>query len=136
MKSFKQYLTESEYAATNPMIGDVVAINIREECLLETYVIDEDSDSITLYADDKFVDILESYGYIGEKMIDVDGTDVDQYTFDTEEEVAEDNYPGSQGTWVHGESIDAHRHDSRFCVWRPSIVELWSWMTHFLSDTE
>lgn len=61
MKSFRDYLAEAEYAAENPVIGDDFAINIREECLLETYVCDETEDGIVLFADDQFMSILESY---------------------------------------------------------------------------
>lgn len=89
MKSFRDYLAESEYAAENPVPGDVFAINIREEQLVETYVIAEDADSVTLFADDQMMAILESYGLLSEKMIDIDGTEMNQYDYDTEEEVGE-----------------------------------------------
>lgn len=102
MKSFRQYLEESEYSALNPVAGDQFAINIREEYLLETYVVESEPGSVTIYGDDQLISILESYGCIDEKIIDVDGTAMNQYDFDTEEEVAESDYPGSQGTWVHG----------------------------------
>ena len=89
MKSFRDYLAESEYAAVNPVAGDIFAINIREEQLVETYVIAEDADSVTLFADDQMMAILESYGLLSEKMIDIDGTEMNQYDYDTEEEVGE-----------------------------------------------
>jgi hypothetical protein len=89
MKSFRDYLAETAYAAENPVVGDTFAINIREEQLVETYVIAEDADSVTLFADDQMMAILENYGLLGEKMIDIDGTEMNQYDYDTEEEVGE-----------------------------------------------
>ena len=34
MKSLRDYLSESEYAYNNPVVGDNFAINVKEECLL------------------------------------------------------------------------------------------------------
>jgi len=89
MKSFRDYLAETAYAAENPVAGDTFAINIREEQLVETYVVAEDADSVTLFADDRMMAILENYGLLDEKMIDIDGTEMNQYDYDTEEEVDE-----------------------------------------------
>jgi hypothetical protein len=96
MKSFRDYLAETAYAAENPVAGDVFAINIREEQLVETHVIAEDADSVTLFADDQMMAILENYGLLGEKMIDIDGTEMNQYDYDTEEEVGEAKYQGRE----------------------------------------
>jgi nitrogenase subunit NifH len=96
MKSFRDYLAETAYAAENPVAGDTFAINIREEQLVETYVVAEDADSVTLFADDHMMAILENYGLLGEKMIDIDGTEMNQYDFDTEEEVGEAEYHGRE----------------------------------------
>lgn len=96
MKSFRDYLAETAYAAENPVAGDVFAINIREEQLVETYIIAEDADSVTLFADDQMMAILESYGLLSEKMIDIDGTEMNQYDYDTEEEVGEAKYQGRE----------------------------------------
>lgn len=96
MKSFRDYLAETAYAAENPVAGDIFAINIREEQLVETYVIAEDADSVTLFADDQMMAILENYGLLGEKMIDIDGTEMNQYDYDTEEEVGEAKYQGRE----------------------------------------
>jgi hypothetical protein len=96
MKSFRDYLAETAYAAENPVAGDVFAINIREEQLVETYIIAEDADSVTLFADDHMMAILENYGLLSEKMIDIDGTEMNQYDYDTEEEVGEAKYHGRE----------------------------------------
>ncbi len=94
MKSFREYLEESALAADTPVAGDTFAINIREECLLETYVLESTGDDIVLYADDKLYETMKAYGYIGEKTIDIDGTPMNQYDFDTEEEIGEETHMG------------------------------------------
>jgi len=64
MKSFLDYLAEANYAAQVPVVGDDFAINIREECLLETYVCEEAIDGVVLFADDRMMEILESYALL------------------------------------------------------------------------
>jgi|694.fasta_scaffold137856_2 hypothetical protein len=64
MKSFQEYLAESEHSFYNPVAGDDFAINIREEFLLETYVLEETEDGIVLHADDKTMSVLEGYGLL------------------------------------------------------------------------
>jgi hypothetical protein len=66
MKSLREYLNESEDHYSRPVRGDNFAINIREECLLETYICDETSDGIVLHADEKMMGLLESYGFLSE----------------------------------------------------------------------
>jgi hypothetical protein len=64
MKSLSDYLAEAEYVADTPVTGDNFAINIREEYLLETYICEEAVDGVVLYADEKLMTILESYGLL------------------------------------------------------------------------
>jgi hypothetical protein len=64
MKSLRDYLAEAEYVADTPVTGDDFAINIREEYLLETYICEEAVDGVVLYADEKLLAILESYGLL------------------------------------------------------------------------
>lgn len=66
MKSLREYLKESEDQYSRPVRGDNFAINIREECLLETYIVDETDDGIVLHADDKIMSLLESYGFLSD----------------------------------------------------------------------
>lgn len=66
MKSLREYLNESEDQYSRPVRGDNFAINIREECLLETYICDETNDGIVLHADDKMMGLLESYGFLSD----------------------------------------------------------------------
>ncbi len=89
MKTLRDYFEQQKHIHDRPVTGDLFALNMREECLLESEVIEHDDESITLLADDQLMQMLESYGAFEDKMINVDGTDVDQYDYDTEEEVAE-----------------------------------------------
>ena len=89
MKTLRDYFETQTQIHDRPVTGDLLAINMREECLLESEIIAHDDDSITLLADEQLLALLESYGAFEDKVIDVDGTDVDQYDYDTEEEVAE-----------------------------------------------
>ena len=63
MKNFRDYLSESEEAADNPVVGGNFAINIREECLIESVVIESRSDGVVIAADERMMQLLESYGY-------------------------------------------------------------------------
>lgn len=69
MKKFQQYLEETAQTFDRPAVGDNFAINIREECLLETYVCDETADGIVLHADDRTWQLLEGYGLLGESVM-------------------------------------------------------------------
>ena len=67
MKTFQDYLTEAEYLAENPAIGDGFAIEIaREEIVLESYVVDIVEDGIVIEADDTMMRILTHVGYLTE----------------------------------------------------------------------
>jgi hypothetical protein len=67
MKSLRDYLEESQHAADNPVAGDTFAINIREECLIESVVVESRSDGVVIAADDHMMRLLESYGYTFEQ---------------------------------------------------------------------
>lgn len=67
MKTFQDYLTEAEYLAENPTVGDGFAIEIaREEIVLESYVVDIVEDGIVIEADDTMMRILTHVGYLTE----------------------------------------------------------------------
>ena len=67
MKSFKDYLTETELMEDSPGLGDVFEIEIaREEIVLETTVIDILDDGIVIEADDAMIKILMHVGYLTE----------------------------------------------------------------------
>ena len=63
MKSLKEYVAESEQWLDNPAVGDDFAINIKEDCLIESHIIGVEEDRLCIEADSKLIAILESYGY-------------------------------------------------------------------------
>ena len=63
MKSLKDYLAESQQWMENPAVGDDFAINIKEDCLIESHIIAVEEDRLCIEADSKLIAILESYGY-------------------------------------------------------------------------
>ena len=67
MKSFKDYLTETELMEDSPSAGDVFEIEIaREEMVLETVVVGVVDDGIVIEADDEMMRILMHVGYLTE----------------------------------------------------------------------
>lgn len=68
MKSLREYITESEAWVAEPAQGDNFEINIREECLIETHIVDVVEDGVVLHADDKMLALLEQYGYTMEEI--------------------------------------------------------------------
>jgi hypothetical protein len=67
MKSFKEYLQETELMEDNPSVGDVFELEIaREEIMLESYVVDVLEDGIVIEADDTMMRILTHVGYLTE----------------------------------------------------------------------
>lgn len=63
MKTFKDYLAESEHHSNNPVVGDVFELNLKEDTLIESYVVESDEHKIVLASDQRMIDILESFGY-------------------------------------------------------------------------
>ena len=64
MKRLQDYISDSEAWVDNPAVGDDFAINIREECLVESHIVDVVEDGVVLAADDRLIEILESYGML------------------------------------------------------------------------
>ena len=59
MKKLTDYIAESE----SPVAGDTFAINIREECLIESHVVDVVEDGIVIEGDERLLALLEEYGF-------------------------------------------------------------------------
>jgi hypothetical protein len=59
MKKLADYIAESE----SPVAGDRFAINIREECLIESHVVDVVEDGIVIEGDERLLALLEQYGF-------------------------------------------------------------------------
>jgi hypothetical protein len=64
VKNLRDYITETEQWIDSPVVGDDFGINIREECLLESHIIEVSDDSIVIAADDRMIHMLESYGLL------------------------------------------------------------------------
>jgi hypothetical protein len=62
MKKLTDYIAESE----SPTVGDRFAINIREECLIESHIVDVVEDGVVIEGDDRLFELLEQYGYTTE----------------------------------------------------------------------
>ena len=62
MKKLTDYMAESE----SPVVGDTFAINIREECLIESHIVDVVEDGVVIEGDDRLFELLEEYGYTTE----------------------------------------------------------------------
>lgn len=72
MKSLREYLAESEYAMTNPVVGDSVIFDIRQECLVETAVLESKNGRVILEADAVMMEILSDYGLVEGYTTDMD----------------------------------------------------------------
>jgi hypothetical protein len=59
MKKLIDYIAES----VSPTVGDTFAINIREECLIESHVVDVVEDGIVIEGDERLLALLEEYGF-------------------------------------------------------------------------
>jgi hypothetical protein len=62
MKKLTDYIVESE----SPTVGDTFAINIREECLIESHIVDVVEDGVVIEGDDRLFALLEEYGFTTE----------------------------------------------------------------------
>lgn len=68
MKTLKQYIAEAESVANTPVVGDSFAINILDECLIESYIVDLVEDGIVIEGDDRVMSLLGQYGYLSEEI--------------------------------------------------------------------
>jgi hypothetical protein len=135
MKTFKDYLAESEQWMDNPAIGDDFAINIQEDCLIESHIIGVEEDRLCIEADAKLISILESYGYTVEdtcsecmqeacscedveEAMSVDDTLVSEDP--TQEEPASDSQPGApDGTAADDPIGEAEYHGRKVPLGKP-----------------
>jgi hypothetical protein len=62
MKTLKEYIAECEEELSSPQVGDVFAVNFRQECLVESVVTEHVEDGFVIAADDKLLELFESYG--------------------------------------------------------------------------
>jgi hypothetical protein len=62
MRTLKEYISECETWIDTPAVGDSFAINIREECLIESHIVETTADGVVLQADDRMIQLMEQYG--------------------------------------------------------------------------
>jgi hypothetical protein len=62
MKTFKDYLNETEQLQAEPQLGDNVDIEIGFEDLIETYIVDVVEDGVVLQGDQATFQLLENIG--------------------------------------------------------------------------
>ena len=70
MKTLKDYIAESETWVGNPTQGDEFDIELAPDHNFESYVVESTEDGVVLYADNKAMSLLESYGCFEEEEID------------------------------------------------------------------
>jgi hypothetical protein len=99
MKNLREYITEAQQWIDSPAAGDDFAINIREECLLESHVVEVSEDAIVIEADDRMIEMLEQYGLLDEEPVD---EEIRRYG-------AVGSSPGQGYTVAEGD-IDPNRH--------------------------
>jgi hypothetical protein len=99
MKNLREYITEAQQWIDSPAAGDDFAINIREECLLESHVVEVLEDAIVIEADDQMIAMLEQYGLLDEEPVD---EEIRRYG-------AVGSSPGQGYTMAEGD-IDPNRH--------------------------
>ena len=68
MKSFREYLAESEYAAENPVPGDYFDIELGVmDVVIETTVVEINEDgSVIVECDDRAIELLKEYNALGD----------------------------------------------------------------------
>ena len=94
-KSLRDYITESEQWIDNPVPGDDFAINFREECLVESYVLETRKNAVVIQADEEMIRIMESYGCSMEDLDEEQSVDDVLVSEDPTEE--EPTAPGTMG---------------------------------------
>jgi hypothetical protein len=68
MKSFRDYLQETEQQASHPVVGDAFDIELAPDELAEGYVIESTEDRITIVLSESAVEILEQQGALKERI--------------------------------------------------------------------
>ena len=68
MKTFRDYLSESEETFDTPVAGDAFDIELAPDHLIETVVLSVDGDAIVIEGDDTVLSLLESRGMLNESI--------------------------------------------------------------------
>ena len=103
-KSLRDYISESEHWTNNPVAGDDFAINFREECLVESYVLETRPGAVVIQADEEMIRIMESYGCSMEDLEEQQSVDDVLVSEDPTEE--EPTAPGTMGAVAEPTAYD------------------------------
>jgi hypothetical protein len=61
MKTFRDYLIESEYKSVNPVEGDTFVFEFEDGSAVETYILEASADEIVVDANDETYRVMESW---------------------------------------------------------------------------
>ena len=71
MKSFREYISESEQWIDNPAAGDDFAFELSDGTLVETYILESTQDSILLAATDTIITVLDEWQHLVDPLEDL-----------------------------------------------------------------
>ena len=71
MKSFREYISESEQWIDNPAAGDDFAFELSDGTLVETYILESTQDGILLAATDTIITVLDEWQQLVDPLEDL-----------------------------------------------------------------
>ena len=71
MKSFREYISESEQWIDNPAAGDDFAFELSDGTLVETYILESTQDGILLAATDTIITVLDDWQQLVDPLEDL-----------------------------------------------------------------
>ena len=71
MKSFREYISESEQWIDNPAAGDDFAFELSDGTLVETYILESTQDGILLAATDTIITVLDEWQHLVDPLEDL-----------------------------------------------------------------
>ena len=71
MKSFREYISESEQWIDNPAAGDDFAFELSDGTLVETYILESTEDGILLAATDTIITVLDEWQHLVDPLEDL-----------------------------------------------------------------
>ena len=78
MKSFREYISESEQWIDNPAAGDDFAFELSDGTLVETYILESTEDGILLAATDTIITVLDDWQQLVDPLEDLNEDDIDE----------------------------------------------------------
>ncbi len=82
MKTFKDYVAESEYAYNNPVVGDLFDLELSPTELIESEVLEIVEDGVVIAGNDMIESLFEGYNsHYDELNVEQSNDDVDEATY-------------------------------------------------------